>query len=277
MMVLCPFISFYAPCLAQCKPHKLKALALVDNCPFTVKFTLNKHIKGKTVALIIKALKILSGFEYWFISAYHPCTNGIAESHVTLAHNILTSSLTKIGLTGTPFLLLPSMQSINTLLIITSLPLSNYSLVAQLLLYKTILFPPSSFLSKLSSWRMPSECMVCLADISIFYQNYSSNIKPQHNSSKPLHKFTAGSKVMLCKPPRSPKSLPEYSAIFDVIVLMQRIIDCVIKEFAFARVSKSQQQCVDIVYYVHKSQQEDSSKPLDDFYHYLNLKSIYVP
>ncbi|KAL6045763.1 Chromo domain-containing protein, partial [Balamuthia mandrillaris] len=48
-------------------------------------------------------------------------------------------------------------------------------------------------------------------------RKHSSNIKTQHDSSKPLHEFTAGSKVMLCKPPRSPKSLPEYSGPFTVI------------------------------------------------------------
>ncbi|KAL6076170.1 hypothetical protein QOT17_003077 [Balamuthia mandrillaris] len=71
---------------------------------------------------------------------------------------------------------------------------------------------------------------------------------------------------------------PFAQAVFDAMVLMRRNADRVFKEFAFTEVSKSQQRYVDIVYCVHKSpQQRDNSKPPDDHYHYLSLKSIPVP
>ncbi|KAL6052124.1 hypothetical protein QOT17_018781 [Balamuthia mandrillaris] len=48
-------------------------------------------------------------------------------------------------------------------------------------------------------------------------QKHSSNIKAQHDSFKPLCEFTTGPKVMLYKPPRSSKSLPEYSGSYIAI------------------------------------------------------------
>ncbi|KAL6058824.1 hypothetical protein QOT17_25584 [Balamuthia mandrillaris] len=42
-----PSIPFDTPCLAQRKPHDLKALTLVDNSLCTAKSALNRHIKGR--------------------------------------------------------------------------------------------------------------------------------------------------------------------------------------------------------------------------------------
>ncbi|KAL6046894.1 hypothetical protein QOT17_021957 [Balamuthia mandrillaris] len=105
----------------------------------------------------------------------------------------LTSLLTAIGPTGTLFYLLPNMQSTNASPVTTTTTPQDYSSSSSQLPTKTLLLENAKQMHNIIYPASASST-----------QKHSSNIKAQHDSSKPLREFTAGSKVMLRKPPRSP-------------------------------------------------------------------------